>query len=130
MEVSKEVKEGLMQNLKAWRRDYVGAIDHFLWRMEKAGTVEELMLTKQELLRYLVSALPLGTASCYFCIGSYLFLDCYECPYAVHHKPCSREGSDWKRIMQARDVLLAAIGRYYCGEQYDDSGEERVEEAE
>jgi len=119
MKVDRQLQMKLAENLE-WRiREFSREYRLLVKRIQEAGSVEEIMELKQEILSLWAQMLPLGGDYCYFCLLLAWWQDCQECLYGKVHGICSEAGSDFQKIQDKRATLLSEIENYCKGERYD-----------
>jgi len=77
--------------------------------MENVESVEYLMHLKSDMMRCILSNLPLGASTCYYC---QIFEDCDECPIGKVHNPCSQPYSRYKKLEKEISHLKSLIETY------------------
>lgn len=77
--------------------------------MKNVESVEYLMHLKSDMMRCILSYLPLGASTCYYC---QIFEDCDECPIGKVHKPCSQPYSRYKQLEKEISHLKSLIETY------------------
>jgi len=137
MKVDKDVLETLVVCLENALRDLEKDVHFHINKIREAGTVEDIMHLKKQLLVDWLRDIPLGADECYFCI---LYEDdCERCIYAKYHGACAESSradlyieltklvdkysgsmDDWSIINAFKDALIMAIQKkYYKGEEYE-----------
>ena len=118
MEIDAEVRNKLVSEARTLKKIYSDVMSGYISSLEKAVSVEELLLLKRWLLLNLVGYLPITSDNCYFC---YLYKkkDCNGCQYAEYHGKCESRFSDWMKISKSYLRLLNAVDKYYDGETYE-----------
>jgi len=76
----------LIENLEVSKSKGVNLYNKSIEDLKNASSVDDVMRIKQKLLFRLISALPLYTDTCYFCI--YHRIHCEKCEYAKIHGKC------------------------------------------
>ena len=113
----KEIRDKIASGLQECVKNVSGIVDDFISDIENSKSVEELMDKKRLFLLDYVEFLPLGYATCYFCIENDFC--CGVCEYGEHHKICLEDDSDYDIISFKQKSLEFAIRGYYFGETYD-----------
>ena len=121
MKVDKIVVDRLVENLKRNRDNIFDIYTSYIEDIEDAGSVEEIMKVKQDLLVELVDKLPLFNAVCYFCLlqSRLGLMNCEKCMYGKIHGICMNKNSDYGKIIDMKDRFIDVISSlYYKGEKY------------
>lgn len=124
MEINEETREELLSGLATSMSKVNSVYGYAIQRIEKAKSVEEIMMTKQHLLMSLSRLLPLGEGTCYFCLLPRK--DCDDCEYGEHHGMCNRSRTKnpfrrptYQKIRRAVLAFEETLLDYYKGEKYD-----------
>jgi hypothetical protein len=119
MKVDERVRDSLYAAFIKKKKCYEDDIDHFLYKLKHASSVEEIMKAKQDLLAELTYNLPLGIGTCYFC--EVYFPKCEQCEYGKIHGICaiSNNGSTYNEIINKVHELISLIAKTYHTRPYD-----------
>lgn len=111
------IVEQIVNRLDDMKRRYNNLFEEKIEDMKRAPTIDAFMRAKRSLLEQLVTNLPLGTGTCYFCIEntreSNLPLDCDNCEYGRKFGECEAPTSTYKRTIDAKTRLMQQLSKYY-----------------
>jgi len=118
MKVDEDVREWLVENLTDWLDNLYDIMKHWIGKMGKAKSVEDIMRYKKAMLVDYMDGMPAGPDQCYFCL-LHRMDGCEACEYGVIHGFCGDDGSDYGEISRLRDRLRQVLEeRYYRDESY------------
>lgn len=118
-----KLKKELVIDAKEKKQDYIEIFDEYIKKLGSARSVEGIMRAKMHFLLSLLYTLPTDSGSCYFCLLNAItgdpYVDCSFCEYAKVHGCCQDHKSDWSKLREAKQKLMAIIrNKYYKGEKY------------
>jgi len=116
MIINEEIRKELIENVNKNFKNITSLYMNFIYNLENAETVEDIVKFKQSFLVDYLHSIPLKANYCYFCLENPY---CVACVYAKYHKNCNYGDSDWKKINDMRCDLMTKIdSEYYRGEEY------------
>lgn len=122
MKIDKGIQETLVNNLEDIKTIINNKIDLCISNIKKIDEedptgVEKIMTITKILLQDIIERIPLQTKYCYFCILH--SNECKLCQYKDTHGKCTDEDSTWRKIHNAKFLLLARVSNYTKGERYE-----------
>lgn len=114
--MNKKIKKRILRNLKIWKENLMLGIDQDIKSIEDSKNIQELMNCKSILLNRMVSEIPLGDDTCYFCQAQLIKgqgLTCEKCEYAKIHGMCiDDKNSTFERIANHMNNLHNLLNYY------------------
>jgi hypothetical protein len=113
-----EIKSSLSQAMKEYGSELNELIDDLINEIDECENINEIMNEKRKFVLQLVGMyLPFTSELCPFCIKNMdkttKILNCKSCEYGKEHGICNAVKSDYKKLMNAVEVLVRAIKDLY-----------------